>query len=342
MTAIDELAGPLSAAVTRHLGPPGEVRDLTRLTGGATKTTWAFDARVGGRWLPLVVQLAGPRTGPPGDPIARLPRVYGEAEAALLAAAMARGVPVPRVLATLGAADGLGPGVVSERVEGETLGRRIARDDAFARARAAMAAQCGSILGALATLDPRAVPSLVLQGGAEQVELYRDIADSLGPPAPAVELGLAWAAAHVPPAAPPAVVHGDFRNGNFVVGPEGIRAVLDWEIAHVGDPMEDLGWLCVRTWRFGGAGPVGGFGRREDLFRAWERAAGRPVDAERVRFWEAFGCVKWSIMCLMKGHAYERGGERTVEALAIGRRSEEPLWDFLELVRCAPRAVADR
>ena len=166
----------------------------------------------------------------------------------------------------------------------------------------------------------------------DQLALYRDILASFEHPYPAVELGLNWVGEHLPAESPVAVVHGDFRNGNLVVGPEGIRAVLDWEIAHLGDPMEDLGWLCVRTWRFGGRDPVGGFGRREDLFEAYERATGTAVDPERVRFWEAFGCVKWSIMCMMKGHAYRRGGERTVEALAIGRRSEEPIWDFLALV----------
>jgi aminoglycoside phosphotransferase (APT) family kinase protein len=198
-----------------------------------------------------------------------------------------------------------------------------------------MAAQCGSILAAIHSLDAAALPFLVEQGAAAQVAVWRDVFDSFDHPQPAIELGLRWAAAHAPKASRTTVVHGDFRNGNFIVGPEGIRAVLDWEIAHAGDPMEDLGWLCVKTWRFGGSPPVGGFGRREPLFEAYERAGGGGVVPEHVTFWEAFGCVKWSIMCMLKGHSHRRGGERTLEGLAIGRRAEEPIHDFLDLVHGA-------
>jgi aminoglycoside phosphotransferase (APT) family kinase protein len=96
--------------------------------------------------------------------------------------------------------------------------------------------------------------------------------------------------------------------------------------------MLDLGWLCVRTWRFGGALPVGGFGRREDLFEAYEQAGGGRVDPAHVRFWEAFGCVKWALMCMQKGLGHQHGMRGSVEAVAIGRRIEEPLLDFLDLI----------
>jgi aminoglycoside phosphotransferase (APT) family kinase protein len=116
----------------------------------------------------------------------------------------------------------------------------------------------------------------------------------------------------------------------MIVGEEGIRCVLDWELAQTGDPMQDLGWLCIRTWRFGGSGPVGGFGSREDLFAAYEKASGYPVDPAHVRFWEAFGNVKWAVDCLLLG---TRGIEEvSIERSAIGRRIEEPLWDFFNLI----------
>jgi aminoglycoside phosphotransferase (APT) family kinase protein len=324
----EEVRRRLRAAIAARLGPPGDVLDLTRLTGGATKATWAFDAVVGERRLPLILQLSLPRRLAPDDPVARLPRVHGEAEVMLLQAAAGAGVPVAGVRLVLDAADGLGSGCVTDRVDGETLGGRIVRDARLAGARARMAAQCGEILARLHRVDARRLPFLGLHGAAVQVALYRDIWDSFDHPHPAVELGFRWAAGHLPQGAPATLVHGDFRTGNFVVGPEGIRAVLDWEIAHLGDPMEDLGWLCVKTWRFGGAGAVGGFGEREALFEAYERAGGGPVDPRRVQFWEAFGCLKWSVMCMIKGQS----GPRTVEALAIGRRTEEPLHDLLELV----------
>jgi len=318
--------------ITVRLGPPGEVTNLTRVTGGATKATWSFDARIGDRIVPLILQQPVPRALQPGDPMSRLPHVAGAADAALMAAAARAGVPAPRVRVVLDPEDGLGAGYLTERIEGETLGARINRDPCLAGARAAMAGQCGTILAAIHAMATDTFPFLVEQDATAELEVYRDIWDSFDQPQPVIELGFRWAAERVPAPSRRVLVHGDFRNGNFIVGPDGIRAVLDWEIAHIGDPMADLGWLCVRTWRFGGRQPVGGFGRREELFEAYERAGGGRVDADRVRFWEAFGCLKWSVMCMMKGQSHLRGAERSLEQLAIGRRAEEPLRDFLALV----------
>jgi aminoglycoside phosphotransferase (APT) family kinase protein len=133
------------------------------------------------------------------------------------------------------------------------------------------------------------------------------------------------------------VVHGDFRNGNLIVGRDGIRAVLDWELAHLGDPMEDLGWLCVKSWRFGQPLPVGGFGAYAQLLDAYERASGRPVDRVALRWWETLGTLKWGIMCIMQAATHTSGAVRSVELAAIGRRVCEQEWDLLALV--APGAA---
>jgi aminoglycoside phosphotransferase (APT) family kinase protein len=117
------------------------------------------------------------------------------------------------------------------------------------------------------------------------------------------------------------------------VGPEGIRAVLDWELAHLGDPLEDLGWLCVNSWRFGNIDePVGGFGPREDLFRGYESAGGRKIDPDAVHFWEVFGTLKWGIMCLIQGFTHLSGAKRSIELAAIGRRPSETEIDLLNLL----------
>jgi aminoglycoside phosphotransferase (APT) family kinase protein len=151
---------------------------------------------------------------------------------------------------------------------------------------------------------------------------------------PVLEVAFRWAQEHLPASSRSTVTHGDFRMGNLICGQQRVHAVLDWELACVGDPMQDLGWLCVKTWRFGGAEPVGGIGRRADLFSAYERAAGIAVDPAAVHFWEVWGSVRWAVMCLIKGLAHRRdAAQRTVEALAIGRRMEEPLFDFLESLR---------
>jgi len=331
MTEHDALHGALEAVVRTQLGAPGEVRDLVRLTAGATKATWSFDAVVAEGTVPLILQQARPeRAGAVGERGTGI--VHGAHDAALLDAARRAGVPAPRVRIVLVPDDQLGEGTVTERVAGETLGRKINTDARFAAVRPALAAQCGAILAAIHRIDAAGLDFLVTQPAGEQLAVYRRLADACDHPLPAVELGLRWVAEHLPAAPRSCVVHGDFRNGNLIVDDAGVRCVLDWELAQIGDPMLDLGWLCVKTWRFGGPLPVGGFGHRDDLFAAYERAGGGSVDPRHVRFWEAFGCVKWAIMCMQKGLGELHGARRTVEAVAIGRRIEEPLLDFLELI----------
>ena len=157
-----------------------------------------------------------------------------------------------------------------------------------------------------------------------------------GTPRPVVEWAFRWLREHLPP--PPArqtVVHGDMRNGNIIVGPEGLRAVLDWEAVHVGDPMEDLGWICVTSWRFGEVDkPAGGFGSREELFAGYEAASGVAVDAARVRWWEVMGTLRWGMSCAMFGREFQ-DGDRSVEKAAIGRRASETAIDLMAIL--APR-----
>ncbi|CAG0965347.1 Putative aminoglycoside phosphotransferase [Myxococcaceae bacterium] len=317
----------LAAAVARHLGPPGEISALSRLTGGATKSTWSFDALVGGERLALILQLAAAGAAGPTAGLVR-----GSNDAALMRAAERAGVPAPRVRFVLDADDAIGEGHATDRVDGETLGKKIVSDPRLAAVRPRLAAQCGEILAAIHRIEASEVPFLSAQGPTQQLALYRGLVDHFDHGIPAVELGLRWVAENLPAHPRTTVVHGDFRNGNLIVGEDGVRCVLDWELAQLGDPMADLGWLCVKTWRFGGALAVGGFGRREDLFEAYEKASGVVVDPVHVRFWEAFGCIKWSIMCMLKGLGHRRGARGNVEAVAIGRRIEEPLLDFLDLV----------
>lgn len=245
-------------------------------------------------------------------------------------------MPVPRVVT---AVDG---GYVMERVEGETIPRRILRDPAFATARGLMARQAGEIAARIHALPVADLPQLPGPDGhpgatghpaLAQVEQYRGLLDAFGEPHPVFELGLRWLERNPPPPAPTTLVHGDFRNGNFVVGPEGIRAVLDWELAHLGDPMEDLGWLCVQSWRFREVGKrVGGFGDDADLFGGYEAAGGRAVDPDSVRYWEVFGTLKWGEMCIVQAFTHLNGLHRSVELAAIGRRVCETEWHLLELL----------
>jgi aminoglycoside phosphotransferase (APT) family kinase protein len=323
----DELLTRLQDAVVRHLGRPGIINHVQRLTGGANRTTVSFDADVRGQLLQLVVQLGAEVS----DPVAGVtPEVDTTNQARLMIAAQRAGVPAPKVLAIIEPADKLGEGYIAEHVAGETLGPRVVRDQRFAAARELMARQCGEILAAIHRIPTADVPFLVMQDAGAHVAAHRRIVEHYGFRLPALELALRWAERNVPQQQRHSVIHGDFRSGNFIIGEEGIRCVLDWELAQTGDPMQDLGWLCIKTWRFGGAGPVGGFGSREDLYAAYERAGGCAVNSSHARFWEAFSNIKWAIDCLRLGM---RGIEElNLERSAIGRRIEEPLWDFFNLI----------
>ena len=319
-----ELEGALARVLEPVLGPGVVVEALARVAGGSSRETWSFTAcRAMGRG-----KATGParyilRRDPPGAPASGV-----RLEAGLLAAAAKAGVPVPGLVAAGSADDGLGAAfVVVEFVEGETIPRRILRDEALAGARAVLAAQCGEILAAIHDIPPAEVPGLA---GGDQLEALRGLLDHLGQPHPAFELGLRKLASTRPPRTDETVVHGDFRNGNLIVGAEGVQAVLDWELAHLGDPMEDLGWLCVRAWRFGSPLPVGGFGGVDDLVAAYERASGRHVDPDVLHWWELLGTLRWGVICIVQAMTHTTGVVRSVELAAIGRRVCEVEWDLLE------------
>ena len=328
----ESTAALLQAAVARHIGGPGTIHNRAQRTGGANRTTWSFSADTNKGRERLIMQLSAAAPEDVPAPLAEI-SVYPTAEegAHLMMAAEKVGVPAPHIRAILETSDGLGMGYITDHVDGETLAPKILRDAAFAPARQRMTRQAGEILAKIHSIPLAEVPFLKGQTAAEMIDAQRKVVDYYGLHLPAVEWGLKWATDNVPRNARRTVVHGDFRIGNMIVGEnDGIRLVLDWEIGQVSDPMQDLGWLCVKTWRFGGKNPVGGFGKREELFEAYEKTSGIHVDPADVRFWEAFGSVKWAAGCLRLGM---RGIEEMgVERCAIGRRIEEPLWDFYELL----------
>jgi aminoglycoside phosphotransferase (APT) family kinase protein len=304
----------------------GSVDGLRRLSGGASRETWSFDlVDAGGHRHGLVLRRD------PGDHGGQSAR---STEFQLLEAAAGAGVAVPKVRVLLQPEHDLGRGFVMDRVEGETIPRRILRDDAYAEARPRLAGQCGEIAARIHAIDPSSLPSLPVLGATAQLDQYRGLLDTFGEPHPAFELGLRWLAERVPTPPPqPELVHGDFRNGNFIVGPSGIRAVLDWELAHLGDPLEDLGWMCVKSWRFGVPERlVGGFGDIDDLVTAYEATGHRLVDEDAFRFWVALGTLKWGVICVGQAFTHLSGLVRSVELATLGRRVAETEWDLLEIL----------
>ena len=320
----DELADRLQDLLRRELGDPDlAVGGLRRLTGGASRETWAFEA-AGERYVLQRERGGSPRTG------------AMDTEAALLRAAATAGVPVAALVHADGSGSTLGAGhLIAAFIEGETIARKILRDDEYARARERLAGDCGRALAAVHSIPTDAVPGLTR---TDQVAQYREVLDGFGDPHPTFEHAFRWLEANRPDATGEALVHGDFRLGNLMVGPDGLEAVVDWELAHLGDPMEDLGWLCTRAWRFGADAPVGGFGSYEQLFDAYAEASGRPVERDVVRWWEVLGTLKWGIMCIMQARAHLEGLSRSMELAAIGRRVCENEHDLLLLLE--PDALA--
>ena len=133
------------------------------------------------------------------------------------------------------------------------------------------------------------------------------------------------------------MVHGDFRLGNMIIGPDGLDAIIDWELAHLGEPVEDLAWLCVRAWRFGGEQPVAGLGSYDELLDGYTEVTGRPVDRAALRWWEILGSLKGGIMCGRQADAHLSGVYRSVELAAIGRRIVEQEQDVLSLIERTER-----
>jgi len=242
-------------------------------------------------------------------------------------------LPSPRVLHVLTPEDDLGVGFIMQRVDGETIARKILREEEFADARPRLARELGGVLAGIHSLPGTQLPELRRMTAAKELDESERDYRNLNWPKPVFELALRWLRDHDPgPPMEATLVHGDFRNGNLVIGPDGVRAVLDWELAHLGDPMEDLGWLCVNSWRFGEIDkPVGGFGSREELFAGYE-AAGRRVDPTRVMFWEVMGTLRWGLMCGGMMQRFREGPDHSMERAMIGRRASETEVDLLGLL----------
>jgi aminoglycoside phosphotransferase (APT) family kinase protein len=320
------LRAALERAFARTQGPVS-IANLHRLSGGASQETWGFDvsgALTGGFVL---------RHAPAGQIEPPIGKVTLETEAQIIDAVRARGVPTPEIAFVLRAEDGAGNGFVMPHVPGEALGARILRDPTLEARRAALAHECGAALAGIHSTDVGHIPGLQHRTAASQLAGMRLALHELGHPRPVFELAFRWLGDNMPAGTPTTLVHGDFRLGNFLLAPGGIQAVLDWELAHIGDPAEDLGWLCVPSWRFGVIEkPVGGFGDYDQLIEGYVGAGGDPGVAERIHFYEVFGVLKWGVICARALETLRSGVELSVERAMIARRTSETELDILRLL----------
>lgn len=322
---LDAEGESLAEVLERLTGAP--VKRLRRLSAGASRETWALIA--GERELIL-------RRDPPEDPDpAGMAR-----EAECLVACERAGVPVPALVAHGDGSDGVGsPYLLMDRLDGETLPQRLLREDRWAAVRRTLAQQCGEILGRIHSVDPRDLPGLEMHD--DVLSRLQETHAAFGEARPAMELIFRRLARSRPEPVTPTLVHGDFRNGNLLVDDGGVSAVLDWELAHIGDPREDLGWLCARAWRFGEAPVVGGFGEYEDLISSYRWVTGAEPDPAAVRWWDVVACARWALLCRIQADRHLSGREQSVEMAVVGRRIAEAEYDALLALGLACHEVVE-
>jgi aminoglycoside phosphotransferase (APT) family kinase protein len=340
------MAERLAGWCADQLGRPAaevRVRDLRRLAGGSSRETWSFDLELGAPGAAETRALVL-RRDPPGRTGA------GESDRGLefrvVRAAFEAGVPTPRPHWACGDPAVLGtPFYVMDRVEGEALPRRLLRDERYAGAREKMVPQLAEIavrihrvptehpdLAGLAAPPAGVSPALV-----EVERVSEGIRVLSAEPHPVLALAERWLRERLPRRRRLALVHGDYRVGNVLFDETGVRAVLDWELGKLGDPVEDLGWLCTRAWRFGNDHlPAGGLGTREALLAAYRDAGGGEVDPEHLRFWEAMGSYKVALVFIQQSWVYLTGRVPSLELAALGRRTAEAEEELVRLMEESP------
>jgi len=319
---LEKLAGRLG-------GAGAKLTEAQRLSGGASMETWAFGFEGQGGPESLILRR---RSAPFDEETAR--SVSLATEAALIQATEANGARVPTVRHVCDEADGLGEAYVMVRVGGETLGKKIVADPKFDAVRPLLARQCGESLVAIHKTAPPPGLKLKAVDGVAELDRYEEVYRATGAERPILELAFQYLRKHVPTPVEPTLLHGDFRNGNIMFDPEkGVVAVLDWELAHIGDPAEDMGWICTNSWRFGRPDrPVGGFGDYADLLAGYASAGGREIELSRVRFWQMLGSLRWGVMCLTMYLSWRDGITKSVERPMIGRRVSETEADLVVLL----------
>ncbi|MEO1472700.1 MAG: phosphotransferase family protein [Pseudomonadota bacterium] len=318
-------------ALASKLGESGsKIANLTRLSGGASQETWAFD-------------LVGFDNNTSRRILRRAPNGLSEArsgnavtlptEAELIRAARRAGVPAPSVLHICSENDGLGEAFIMNFIQGETIAPKILKADHLATARANLATHCGAALARIHSIDPATLPNLEEAGATSQLDRYEELYLCYDIPRPTFDLAFQMLRDTLPTPLNPVLIHGDFRLGNLMVDETGLAAILDWELAHIGDPREDIGWICVNSWRFGRTeNRVGGFGDLQALLDAYAAAGGPSFTPADIDWWEMLGSLKWGIMCVTMYDIFRTGADPSVERAAIGRRVSETEIDLIALM----------
>ena len=303
----------------------GEIVNLEPLTGGASKEIWKFEVNANGKSDRYILRRGSGVEGPLA--------IKTSDEAKIQKTVRKLGAQVPEIIAVSSLDEELGDAYIMKFVDGESIARKILRDEEYKNTLPKLAFECGQSIAKIHQADINEFPFLPSKTVFEQInDLYQTYV-SFNQPSPVFEYTHLWLKKQNFGEINDALVHGDFRLGNIIVDKDGLKSVIDWELAHIGNPLQDLGWICGNSWRFGNTDKVvGGFGDLADLLKGYNSVSNFQVDENMVKAWQVFGTFRWGVICLIQASAHLTGSVNSVEKAAIGRRVSETEIDIVDLL----------
>jgi aminoglycoside phosphotransferase (APT) family kinase protein len=338
----EDFLAKLAQFLGERFGAQVRVEDAKPLSGGASRDTWLFTAVYEDQREQLVIR----RDLPTQMFEQALTRAQ---EYAVMDAAHRHGVLVAPMRALCEDSSVLGaPFFIMAYRPGISIGTKVIHAPELAAARQRLPLQLAEQLARIHAMPAGDLPFLPapppgVSAAQHTIDQMMQVLDHLGVHNPVWEWALRWARRHQPAAPRTTFIHGDFRIGNLLVTEEGLSAVIDWEFAHIGDPDEELGYICMRDWRFGAVDKhFAGLSDRETFLRAYEDVSGISVDRAAVDWWEIMGNIRWGIICMSQANRHLSGQEPSVELASLGRRSAEMQLETLRLIERVEQAAAPR
>ena len=320
----EKLASALSKKLL-EVGVEGKVCNLVPLTGGASKEIWQFEVSKNKQTTKMILRRGSGIEGPLAIKTADEAKIQKEV--------IKVGAPVPQILAVSKNEEELGDSYIMNYIEGESIARKILRDKEYKKALPVLAYQCGEAIAKIHNVDIKNFSFLPKKPAEDQLEDLYSTYQSFEQPSPVFEYAYLWLKEQDFGNFQESLVHGDFRLGNIIVNADGLQSIIDWELAHIGNPLQDLGWVCGNSWRFGKNDKVvGGFGEIEDLLEGYNSISKLKVDKEMVKCWQVFGTFRWGVICLIQAYAHLNGTINSIEKAAIGRRVSETEIDIVDLL----------
>jgi len=320
----EELASALSKKLL-EVDIEGKVSNLEPLTGGASKEIWKFEVSNAKKSTKMILRRGSGIEGPLAIKTADEARIQKEV--------IKVGAPVPKILAVSKNEEELGDSYIMHFVEGESIARKILRDKEYKKALPILAYQCGEAIAKIHNVDINNFSFLPKKPAEDQLEDLYSTYQSFEQPSPVFEYAYLWLKEQDFGNFQESLVHGDFRLGNIIVNADGLQSIIDWELAHIGNPLQDLGWVCGNSWRFGKNDKVvGGFGELEDLLEGYNSISKLKVNKAMVKCWQVFGTFRWGVICLIQAYAHLNGTINSIEKAAIGRRVSETEIDIVDLL----------